>query len=157
MYKKILLGVDGSDVSNNAIKKVIELKKSLGSEVVIIHSVKHHYIPQMVPVLFPFGLNITHTLSSVDVENIREDYKRAGEMILKNAEDDFKKENLDVETILDLDESPEDYVKRVVKIENYDLVVIGYKGHHSHLRTAIIGTVAEKLVEAIDCDLLIVK
>ncbi len=157
MYKKILVGVDGSKESNKAVKKVIELKQQFNCEVVVFHSVRHHFIPQLMPITFPIGLNYNYRLSNVDADRIREDYNLIGKKILADVKALFQKENLIVETRLDVDENPEEYIKKVVPKEGFDLIVLGYRGHHSKLRNAVIGSVPEKILEDIDCDLLIIK
>jgi len=153
----MLLGIDGSKESDRAIKRVIELQKIFKCEVIIFHSVKHHYIPHIVPVLFPFGINYPFMITDDEIEKIRESYKQAGEMILNDAKEQFEKEDLIVETRLDIDESPEDYIERIVPAENFDLIVLGHRGHHTKLRNAIIGSIPEKVLNNLDVDLLIIK
>lgn len=157
MYRKILLGIDGSEESNKAVKKAVELQKDFKCTVIIFHSVKHHYIPHLVPLTFPIGVNYPFMVTDDDVENMRESYKTAGERILADAKDLFIKEGLIVETRLDIEESPEDYIKRIVPEENFDLIILGYQGHHSKLRNAIMGSLPEKVLNDLDVDLLIVK
>lgn len=157
IYKKILVGIDGSEEADKALYKAIEFKKEINSEIVIFHSVKHHYIPHFTPMVFPTGLNYSYTMSSVDAERIQDDYKHAGEKFLSEAKEKFEKQNLSVEVRLDLDESPQNYIKRIIKEEEFDLILLGYRGHHSKLRNAVIGSVPESTLNNIDCDLLVVK
>ena len=44
-----------------------------------------------------------------------------------------------------------------MKEENFDLVVLGAKGHHSKIKEILLGTVLTKVVKCVQCDILIVK
>jgi len=41
--------------------------------------------------------------------------------------------------------------------KNFDLVVLGSKGHHSQLKEILLGTVSTNVVKSAPCDILIVK
>ena len=45
IYKKILLAVDGSFHSNNAVKKAIKIQKICNCRVIIIHSIRDNRVP----------------------------------------------------------------------------------------------------------------
>ena len=149
IYKKILLAIDGSFHANNAIEQVVEIQKKWSSEVVIFHSIKHHRIPKW---LYP-----NDSLPLGVYRNIEEVSKKAGEELLKKTKESFKKEGLPVETRLIEDDAPEVYIRRIAEEENFDLVVLGSKGHHSKLKEILLGTVSTKVVKSAPCDVLIVK
>ena len=149
IYKKILLAIDGSFHANNASEQVIEFQKKWNCNVVIFHSIKHHRIPKW---LYP-----NEYLPLEVYRNIDEIRKKAGNELLKKIEKNFKKEGLAVETRLIEDIEPEVYIKRIVEKENFDLVVVGSKGHHSKLKEILLGTVSTSVVKCAPCDVLIVK
>ncbi len=41
--------------------------------------------------------------------------------------------------------------------ENFDLIVLGSKGEHSKLEQIFSGTIAQKVVNDVPCDVLIVR
>ncbi len=149
MYKKILLAIDGSFHSNNAAEQVAEIQKKWGSKVVMFHSIKHHQIPTgMFPIeSFPVGV----------YRDMEEASKKAGELLLIEAQEIFNQKGLSVETRLIEDVEPEVYIRRIVEQENFDLVVLGSKGYHSQLKEILLGTVSTKVVKSAPCDVLIVK
>ncbi len=157
MYKKVLVPVDGSENSNRAISKTIEIAKSANSQIVVFHSIKHHWIEQSYNV--PIGVFSTfgYRIPQVDYNKIIEEYRENGKKVLNNAKEQFKKENISVETRLISDVEPADYIKKIVKDEKFDLVIVGCKGHHSKLKTTILGSVPEKVLNKADCDVLIVR
>lgn len=153
MYKKILLAIDGSPNSERALQKVIELQKNWNSKVVMIHSIKHSknlLLPQI-------GLTSGYGSYYINEQEILEESNRESEKLLFSMQERFKKENLLVETRVILDEHPEDYIERIVSEEQFDLVVIGTKGIHSKRNQLIIGSVAQKVVKHVACDILIIR
>jgi nucleotide-binding universal stress UspA family protein len=62
-----------------------------------------------------------------------------------------------VETRLIEDLSPSEYITKIVNEENFDLVVIGSKGHHSKIKEIFLGTVSSHVLKNASCDVLIVR
>jgi nucleotide-binding universal stress UspA family protein len=151
MYKKILIGMDASDDAFRAAKKALEVSKRDGSTVVAFHSVVHH--------LSEINPTFTYTAgrSSALSLTIHEDYVKRGEEILKKVQEMINKEIANIKTKLIFDITPEDYIKQAVEKENYDLVILGYKGHHSVLSRALLGTVPDNVINNTSCDVLIVR
>lgn len=149
LYKKILLATDGSPHANNAAEKAVEFQKIWDSEVVIIHSIKDNRLPSE---LYP---NIDTLYSKYS--NIEEVYQEAGERLLSKTKRMFGENQSLVETRLIEDIPPEDYIKRVVEEENFDLVILGSRGQHSKVKNVLLGTVSSKVSKNAPCDVLIVK
>ncbi len=157
MFEKILLAVDGSEDSNRAIKKTIELQKKFDSKVVVFHSVEHQMIPKIIPLGYPFGGANFYTVPYSDYESIRREHIKKGENILKEAKEFFEKAELSVETRLIEEYHPDEYIKEVVEKENFDLVILGCKGHHSKLKQVFLGTVATKVLNDTPCDVMVIR
>lgn len=149
IYKKSLLATDGSFHSNNAVVQVVEFQQKWNSKVVIFHSIRHHKIPM--------GLFPNEPIPIELYQNIEEVSKKVGEQLLNKTKEIFNKAGLSVETRLIEDEEPEVYIRRIVEEENFDLVVLGSKGHHSKLKEILLGTVSTNVAKSVPCDLLIVK
>ena len=148
MYKKILLAVDGSNVSNRAIEKVIKLQKEMDSEVVVFHSVMHHII---MPLAYSSGYALQMYM------NVEEEEKRDGKKIIDQARVKFYEANVPAKFDLITYENPEEYIERIVEIEKFDLVVLGVKGTHSKFKQAITGSITKKVIKKAPCDVLVVK
>jgi nucleotide-binding universal stress UspA family protein len=150
MFKKILLGIDISNVSMKAAKRVIELQKRYSSETVIFHSVLHH-LTEIQPT-FGYRGNANGIFYTLHENSVI-----LGKKLLIDIEELFRENQLYVETRLILDISPEDYIKKHVEKENFDLVVVGYHGTHSVLGTILLGSIPNKVINHVKCDVLIVK
>ena len=149
MYKKILIGVDGSEDAYKALIKVIDFYQKWNCEIVTFHSIKHHMIPVGTP-FFGIGYQMAFT------SNISKEYSIVGKKILEETKKIFKKEEIPIETRLVEDIEPEKYIIDKVKEENFDLVILGSKGHHSKVHT-LLGTVSSHVVNNVDCDALIIR
>ena len=149
LYKKILLATDGSHHANNATEKAVEFQKIWDSKVLIIHSIKDNRLPSD---LYP---NIEALYSKYST--LEEVYQEAGNRLLKKTKNMFGANQKSVETRLIEDEPPEDYIRRVVEEESFDLVILGSRGQHSKVKKALLGTVSSKVSKNAPCDVLIVK
>lgn len=151
MYNRILLGIDKSYNATHGTKKAIEFQKRDNCKVVAFHSVLHHLSEIN---LNPFSQTGTNGEISLSIHN---DYIKRGEDILEEVDKLFKESNTKVETRLIFDMTPEDYIKRMVEEEGFDLVILGCKGHHSKLSRALIGTIPNKVINSVSSDVLIVR
>lgn len=143
--------MDKSDDSMRAAKKAIEFQKRDNSEVVAFHSVLHHFSELNLSPLYPTGANGLMALT------IHDDYIKRGEDILEEVDTLFKESNAKVETRLIFDIPPEDYIEKTVEEEDFDLVILGYKGHHSKLNRILLGTVPDKVINKVASDVLVVR
>ncbi|MFX0081188.1 MAG: universal stress protein [Candidatus Hodarchaeota archaeon] len=149
IYKKILLATDGSAHATNAAKQVVEFQKIWNCKVVIIHSIKDNRIPSEIYADAEALYSKHSTLEGV--------YKEAGKNLLEKARNMFGIKKELVETRLIVNETPEDYIVRIAKEENFDLIVIGSRGQHSKIKQALLGTVSTKVAKRAPCNVLIVK
>jgi nucleotide-binding universal stress UspA family protein len=154
MFEKILVPTDGSEHSLRAAQRAIRLALEFNSTVVIFHAINHHFVPQEIALPFNFLGKARYAIP--DYQQLQEEFKKFGEKVLKATKKLFDDAGVVVESRLILDVSPEDYAKDIVKKEKFDVVIVGCKGHHWKLKTATIGTVAEKIMNNVDCDVMIV-
>ena len=149
IYKKILLAVDGSFHSNNAVKKAIEIQKFYNCRVIIIHSIKDNRVPSD---LYP-NVDVLYSKYS----NLEDVYKDAGNTLLKYTKQKFGTAEKLVETRLIEKVAPEDYIFQIVEKESIDLVILGSRGQHSKIKKVFLGTVSTKVAKNVPCDVLLVK
>ena len=159
IYKKILLGIDGSEHSYKAILKVIELLELHKSEIIVFHSVEHHAIPggAFMGPSFTVGTGRIYSISDPDLERIKMVYEKNAQAILDRATEIFMEAGIKVEPRLVYREDPLSYIKKTVKEEDIELVVIGSIGVHSRLEEILLGSVAEKVLRHVPCDILVVR
>jgi nucleotide-binding universal stress UspA family protein len=135
----------------NAAKRALELQKLDGSKVVVFHSVIHH-LSEINP-----SFSLPSSTSGAVSLIIHESYIETGRSILKKVENLFKEANQTVEARLLFDIMPEDYIKKIVEEEKFDLVILGCRGDHSKLKRTFLGTIPDKVINEALCDVLIVR
>lgn len=129
------------------------------SEVIVFHSIEHHAIPTGMFMAPSFGIQnaFIYSNSNLDIQRIKEVYEKNAQAILDRAKEIFKEQGIDVETRLIYENGPVSYIKEMVKEEQVDLVIIGAKGTHSLLEEILIGSVADKVLRHVPCDILIIR
>jgi nucleotide-binding universal stress UspA family protein len=161
--------MDNSEDSFRAAKKVIDLIKNGNCkeeelsidqkypEIVAFHSIDHHMFPKYISIPIASGFGPKYSISAVDYRKLEEEYRDHGKKILNKTKKLFEKENIEIETRLIEDDKPEEYIESVVEKEDYNLIALGSKGEHSKLEQLFSGSVAQKVLNDIQCDILIVR
>ena len=173
MYKKILLATDGSKHANRASSIIIGFYKKWGCEITIFHSIKHMLEKVSPPShgwTVPYASDAyfsgTSTASPVLIKgeeytNIKRlsegEIEQIGENILEQKKAIFEELQVPVKTSLVLNDSPEEYILRIVKKKKFDLVVVGIKGIHSKISQIFLGSVAEDVMKNAPCDVLVIR
>jgi nucleotide-binding universal stress UspA family protein len=104
-----------------------------------------------------YGISQIYNISEPDTERIKDIYEKNAQAIIAKANEIFLEKGREVETRLIYDIDPVSYIKKVVKKEQVDLVIIGSKGTHSLLGEILLGSVAEKVLRHIPVDILIIR
>ncbi|MCS7098293.1 MAG: universal stress protein [Candidatus Methanomethyliaceae archaeon] len=143
MYKKILVGVDGSESSKKACEVAVELAKKLGSELIIATIYSAPTIP--IGDVPPYPPTVP--------KEVEEKLK----VMLKELEDYARKEGVKAESkILPVWATPG--AGLVVEADRLGcaLIVIGSRGL-TGIKRALIGSVADYVVKNSGCSVLIVR
>lgn len=143
MYKKILVGVDGSEESKKACEVAVQLAKKLGSDLIIATV----YAPPTIAIgdIPPYPPTVP--------KEVEEKLKA----MLKQLEEFAKKEGVNAESkIIPAWVSPG--AGLVVEAEKLGcaLIVIGSRGL-TGLKRALIGSVADYVVKNSSCSVLVVR
>lgn len=154
MYNKMLVAVDGSEISNKALRHAVELAEKLGSKIWLIHvySVVVPLVPATDTLPSPTPIPAA---SPTLAAKLTDDAKALGNKILNEAEQVVKEHDIPVEKIL-----KEGDVVRVIVAEaeqgRYDLIVVGHRSV-SRLGELFLGAVSEGVSHKAQCPVLIVK
>ena len=138
MYKRIVVGTDGSDTAAEAVRQAAELAGAFGAELVIVHGSK--------AVIVSHGLMAGVT---PDVEGMRE----AGEEILREAAEGA---GTDVKVRTAYREGdPAEAIIEQAEEEGADLIVVGNRGMRGAKRF-VLGSVPNHISHHAPCNVLIV-
>lgn len=161
--------MDNSDDAFRAAKRTIELIKNGNlneecqvdsieqPEITAFHSTDHRKLSQTIALYVPSTFGANYPIPPVDYRKIKAEYEQHGRDILDKTEKLFEKNNIEVKAQLITDKKPEDFIKEQVEEDDVDLVVLGSKGEHSKLEQIFSGTIAQKVLNEVPCDVLIVR
>src|SRR3990170_2789696 len=134
MYTKIVVGTDGSESATRAIARAVEVARSAGAELVVVHA---H--PEA---------NVGYGLSGENYPEIQR-----GKEILAEAESRHAAD-IAVRTVLRKGEAA-DSLLDVAEEEAADLIIVGNKGM-AGARRFVVGSVPNRVSHHARCDVLIV-
>lgn len=136
MYSKILLAVDGSEISQHAMQHAIELARSLSATLRMIHVLDMSWLP--------IGPEV-----AIDTGALSAARRDVGEKIIAAARDSAQQAGFEAEAALVETETPIQHVAEVVVREaarwGADLLVLGTHGRRG-VQHFMLGSVAEKVV-----------
>ena len=137
--------------------KAIELQELYKGKIIIFHSVEHHAEPSGMFMAPSYSVPHIYSISDPDIQKIKEVYEKNAQAIIDRAKEIFMEAGMQAETRLVYEYDPISYMKKMVNEENVDLVIIGSKGTHSLLEEILLGSVADKVLRHVPCDVFIVR
>jgi len=140
--KRILVGVDGSKESRNAVKFATEIARAIGAQLVIASAV-----PPVVPMEGAPGL------AARAEEWMREEQEQAKALVSEIAVSIGK--DVPVETLVPSG-SPAVILAELAASGDVELVVVGHRGRNAVAR-ALLGSVADRLVQISPKPVLVVR
>lgn len=143
MYRRILIPTDGSTRSDAAIEMGVNLAKSVGAEVMVLHVVPK--IPQYAQLDY----------SGTSYKAFIEELEKFGEQMLLLVKEKFADSGIKLETKM-CKGNPSHEICLEAKEGRYDLIVMGSRGL-GEVKGLLMGSVSSKVVKHADCPVLIVK
>jgi nucleotide-binding universal stress UspA family protein len=141
---KILVPIDGSKHSMEAIKVAGKIAKGKKAEVHVI-------------TVTPYLAGLDLELSAKEAESVNESMKRRGEEALEKAVGMLQAEGVSAKSLLMSSSSPAKEILGVAEKKKVDLIVIGSKGMGGKATRFFMGSVASKVVGHAPCSVYIVK
>ena len=137
MFRKILVAVDGSRHSSQALEFGDDLSRRYKIPMLVLHAFPH----------------VSDLLGTPQYERVLEAREMIGEQILASARAQLSKRE-PVETQL-IEGPPAPAILRVAAEEHCDLIVIGSRGH-GQLAGILLGSVSSVVAQRAECPVLIV-
>jgi nucleotide-binding universal stress UspA family protein len=142
MFKKIVVGLDGSEPANHALRMACDIAKKYGSEMHLVHT------PKAETVAFALGAVAGyHAVTTMpDAETVRE----AAQKVLSEAETVASKfQPKSVTTHIGSNEPADDVIK-CANDTGADLIVTGRRGLGS-VSAAILGSTSQRVSHLAQC------
>lgn len=148
MYKRILIGTDGSPLSDHAVQQGVELANALKAPLVIA-TVGAPYTPPLYA-----GDLVPNNYVTADAHD--EHVRAAGQEILDTAAEVAKQAGLSVETAFEIADEPADGLIKIARDKNADLIVVASHGRGG-LSALLLGSATRRLLSSANIDLLVVR
>ena len=144
-FKRILVPLDGSLLSERALPVAMALADRFESQVILLRALNIS-----VPAIPVYDPDVSTQLSEA-FEHLHQE----AESYLATREDRLCQQGIDARTILD-DDSPAASIITAATIEDVDLIVMSTHGHGGFVRWAY-GSVADKVARHSPCPVLLVR
>lgn len=135
--ERILVPVDGSEFSNNAVEQAISLGSICRSEIIIVSIVD----------LYPDQMEVAPAL----VEKMSDDARKYIEAAKKMVDD----AKIPCETVVRMGGAPYEFIVQEAREKNVDLIVMGSHGRKG-LERIILGSTAQNVIGHAPCPVLVV-
>ena len=147
MFKNILIPTDGSEFSQKAVARGVELAKVLGAKVTAYFAA-----PPATPIVYRDHLPVGYAPPEDHQRMIDEATAKALGFVERTAE----ASGVQCESIHTTSDFPDDEILRVAARMNCDLIVMATHGQGG-LRGVLIGSVAQKVINKATVPVLIVR
>jgi nucleotide-binding universal stress UspA family protein len=141
---KILVPVDGSQNSMEAVKVASQYAKTAKADVYLM-------------TVSPFISGLDLEISAGAMESLNASMKSRGEEVLSKAQGILTAEGISAKTILSSSISAADDIVGFAEKEKVDLIVIGSRGLGGKATRFIMGSVASRVVSHAPCNVYVVK
>ena len=143
VYKKILLGYDGSQPSKKALEKAVELTKELDAELYILAVVR------------PFEFAAIDYIPPEDIEKYEKEEISKEKTFLNEAEEYARSKGVGPITKI-LEGEPAEELMDFADENGCDLIIVGYRGKGG-FKKMLLGSTAGNLVKYANQSVLVVK
>ncbi|MBI4547062.1 MAG: universal stress protein [Ignavibacteriae bacterium] len=140
--KRILVPIDFSDYSKNALKYAVSFASHFKAELLLVYVVE----PTIYPADFSFG--------QVALPSLENELRERGKVELKNLVKSHVTGKVSAQTIVRTGK-PFLEILHTAKEENIDLIIIATHGH-TGVEHILFGSTAEKVVRKAPCPVLVV-
>jgi nucleotide-binding universal stress UspA family protein len=145
MFKKIVVGTDGSDTASEAVRQAAELAKISKSELNIVSAYEPISQAQLREESRDVPGDVSNTVNPREVVNV----------VLDNAAGAARQQNVEVQTH-PREGDPADVILDVAEDIGADLIIVGNKGMTGAKRF-LLGSVPNKVSHHAPCSVLIVQ
>jgi len=141
LFSKILVAVDGSEVSYGALDAALFLSEKLGSKITAIH------VMENVPTVYIESQKV--------LDELLEARKNESQKILDECSLIATKKGITLTTNL-LEGNPASTILEFSQSEKYDVIIIGSRGM-GKFKELILGSVSSKVIHHSTCPILLIR
>lgn len=147
MYSRILVPIDGSKLSDKAVREAAQLAKLTGAALLLLH-VRAVYDASISAESAPLG--------SIGKRKIEQDVRAAGQLVLDAAAKIAAGRGIEAKTLMVISPSPYEAIVKSAKKEKIDLIVMASHGRRG-LAAVLIGSETQKVLTHTSVPVLVVR
>ncbi len=142
-YKKILVAVDGSETSEKAFDRAVQIAKRDDAEIFIAHVIDTRHDSQIKPY--------------IDLDELSKQSKKHGIEMLNDYEQIAKDAGvLNTKKVIKFGSPKEILLEKIIPEEKINLVILGATGINA-IERVLVGSVAENIFRYANCDVLAIR
>lgn len=141
MYNRILVAIDGSKMSNKALKSAFQIAKERYSKVGVIHVEKN--------------IMLSENMTTDSIDEIYSKITHEVDGLFDEAKALAKEEELEIDTHYVMGD-PAVQIIKTAEQENYQLIIMGSRGLGA-IKGIVMGSVSYKVLQLSHCPVLIIK
>lgn len=141
MYNRILVAIDGSKMSNKALKSALQIAKERFSKVGVIHVEKN--------------VMISENMTTDSIDEIYSKINHEVDALFDEAKVLAEDEDLEIDTHYVMGD-PAVQIVKTAEEGNYQLIVMGSRGLGA-IKGIVMGSVSYKVLQLSHCPVLIIK
>ncbi len=145
MFKKIVVAVDGSDGSKEALKIAVGLQKSGGGELLIVTIFRHHS-------LLEASMSMVRPDDPVNMDDVMRDYAK---QVAEEAKEIAASEGASNVRAFAKSGQPARGIVKFAEEHGADLIVVGSRGI-GDVEGFLLGSVSHKVTSLANCPVLVV-
>jgi nucleotide-binding universal stress UspA family protein len=158
MFEKILVPLDGSELSVKALDAAIQIAKKFAGKITLVH-VYHAAVTTGMNYEASYGPGMPATsipdMTAEEMSRFDRYARETGDRILAEGKQRVGMEKVEVDSLLREGHVIEE-ISGVAEEGKFGLIVIGARGI-SHIREMLLGSVTEGLIHHASCPILVVK
>lgn len=143
MYKKILVALDGSEYSERALERAINLAKAFNSQIILLNVIKTD------------ELEVVKQYSESSYDLVKSYLEQTAEKLLAEAEKKTKKKGVEDVVKKVAFGDPAEKIVEEANNENVDLIAVGTRGL-TGVKRVVLGSTTQKVMRWSDKDVLVV-
>ena len=148
MFQKIIVGVDGSEAANKALKVACDLTKKYGAVLHVVNAPREETSALVAAGYGGYG--------AVTAEPLDAHFKEVGQRVIEAATDLAKSEGVsDVESHIVLT-SPAEAITELANEVGADLIITGRRGL-GNIASLFLGSTSLQVVKSADCACLTIR
>lgn len=141
MYNRILVAIDGSKMSNKALKAALQIARERYSKVGVIHVEKN--------------VMISENMTTDSIDEIYSKINNEADSLFNEARSLAESEELEIDTHYVMGD-PAVQIVKTAEQGNYQLIVMGSRGLGA-IKGIVMGSVSYKVLQLSQCPVLIIK